>query len=168
MDSAEYLSVATHGSVQAAARRDEVVLSSDSGQTWMPISIPAMLTRIHSVAFGSDRTLWLGAREGVFFTHDLGGTWMWVQRFPLTDVDSVSYDAQLGKVFVSSQASDVVYAIDPKSLDWKWAQTGYRINLVRAAEGRLLAASLDDGVLVEPQAVGVETGRRGFCRGNRE
>jgi photosystem II stability/assembly factor-like uncharacterized protein len=160
MDSAEYLSVASHGAVQAAARRDELVLSSDSGQTWMPIGIPAMLTRIHSVAFASDGTLWLGAREGVFFTHDLGGTWLWVQRFPLTDVDSLSYSAQLGRVLVSSQASDVVYAIDPKSLEWKWAQTGFRINLVRAAEGRLLAASLDDGVLIEPQPAGVETGQR--------
>jgi hypothetical protein len=93
--------------------------------------------------------LWLGAREGVYFTHDLGKTWMWVHRFPLTDVDALYYDAHLNRILVSSRTSDQVYAIDPKSLDWKWAKTGYKITMVRAAGERLLAASLYDGVLEE-------------------
>ncbi len=153
MDSVDYLSVAAHGEQLAAARQDEVVLSSDAGQSWAPIGIPEVLTRVHCVAFSADGTLWLGAREGVYFTRDLGKTWLWINRFPLNDVDDLSYDANQGKVLVSSRSSDQVYAIDPKSLEWKWAQTGYRINRVRAAAGRLLVASLYDGVLVEPQTV---------------
>jgi photosystem II stability/assembly factor-like uncharacterized protein len=167
MDSGEYLSVAAHGSLMAAARRDEVVLSMDAGQTWEPMGIPAMLTRIHCTAFSADGTLWLGAREGVYFTRDLGKTWFWVNRFPLSDVDDLYYDAHLGKVLVSSRLSDQVYAVDPKSLEWKWAQTGYRIHLVRAAGERLLAASLYDGVLIEPRA-GVERGSGDLDTGNRE
>ena len=31
------------------------------------------------------------------------------------------------KVLVSSRTSDQIYAIDPKTLTWKWWQTGYRI-----------------------------------------
>jgi photosystem II stability/assembly factor-like uncharacterized protein len=155
-----YLSVAGHGALLAAVRQDGAVLSKDAGQSWAPIGIPAMLTRIHCVAFSADGTLWLGAREGVYFTHDLGHTWLWVNRFPLNDVDDLTYDAALGKILVSSQLSDQVYAINPKSLSWTWSQTGYRINRVRALGGRLLAASLYDGVLVEPQAVAVETGRK--------
>jgi hypothetical protein len=104
--------------------------------------------------------LWLGAREGVYFTHDLGRTWLWVIRFPLNDVDDLTYSATLGKILVSSQSSDQIYAINPKTLAWTWAQTGYRINRVRAAGSKLLAASLFDGVLVEPQPAKVETGRR--------
>ena len=145
----DYLSVAAHGAQLAAARKDGVVQSTDGGESWRPMSIPAMLTRIHSIVFSADGTLWLGAREGVYFTHDLGKTWMWVHRFPLTDVDALFYDAHLGRILVSSRASDQVYAIDPKSLEWKWAQTGYKIALVRAAGDRLLAASLFDGVVEE-------------------
>ena len=156
---ADYLAVAAHGSQLTAARRDGVVLSTDGGQTWTPIGIPAMLTRIHSIVFSADGTLWLGAREGVYFTHDLGKTWMWVHRFPLTDVDALFYDAHLGRILASSRSSDQVYAIDPKSLEWRWAQTGYKIALVRAAGERLLAASLYDGVLEEPQAAAAETGQ---------
>jgi photosystem II stability/assembly factor-like uncharacterized protein len=150
MGKVNYLSAAAHGALLAAAEQDSVVLSRDAGQSWMPMGVPAVLTRIHCVVFSSDGTVWIGAREGVYFSHDLGKTWMWVDRFPLTDVDDLYYDAQLDKVLASSRASDQIYVIDPKTLDWKFAQTGYRIALVRAAAGRLLAASLYDGVIEEP------------------
>jgi photosystem II stability/assembly factor-like uncharacterized protein len=153
MGAGDYLAVAVHGAQLTAARKDGVVLSTDGGQSWRPMGIPAMLTRIHSIVFSTDGTLWLGAREGVYFTHNLGKTWMWVHRFPLTDVDALFYDAHLNRILVSSRLSDQVYAIDPKTLDWKWAQTGYKIALVRTAGERLLAASLYDGVL-EEQGIG--------------
>jgi photosystem II stability/assembly factor-like uncharacterized protein len=153
MGAGDYLSVAAHGAQLTAARKDGVVLSTDGGESWRPMGIPAMLTRIHSIVFSSDGTLWLGAREGVYFTHDLGKTWMWVHRFPLSDVDALFSDAHLNRILVSSRTSDQVYSIDPKSLEWKWAQTGYKIALVRAAGDRLLAASLYDGV-VEEQGIG--------------
>jgi photosystem II stability/assembly factor-like uncharacterized protein len=153
MGAGDYLAVAAHGAQLTAARKDGVVLSTDGGESWRPMSVPAMLTRIHAIAFSADGTLWLGAREGVYFTHDLGKTWMWVHRFPLTDVDALFYDAHLNRILVSSRLSDQVYSIDPKTLEWKWAQTGYKIALVRSAGGRLLAASLFDGV-VEEQGVG--------------
>ncbi len=154
MGSVDYLSVAAHGDKLVAARGDGVVLSTDAGATWMPISIPAMLTRIHCAAFSADGTLWLGAREGVYFSRNLGKTWLWVHRLPLNDVDDLTYDQHLGKILVSSQSSDQVFAIDPKSLDWKFAETGYRINLVRAEGGHMLAASMFDGVVVEPKGTG--------------
>jgi photosystem II stability/assembly factor-like uncharacterized protein len=160
MGSGNYLSVAVHGETMAAARPDGVVLSNDSGLSWMPMQIPTMLTRIHGVAFSADGTLWLGAREGVYFTHDKGKSWLWIERLPFRDVDDLCYDARLGLVLVSSRSSEQVYGIDPKTLRWKWWRTGYRIALVRAAGERLLAASLYDGVLVEPQAGRAELGQK--------
>jgi photosystem II stability/assembly factor-like uncharacterized protein len=147
----DYMSVAAHGSLLAAARSSSVVLSPDAGVTWMPMRIPAMLTRIHCVAFSKDGTLWLGAREGVYFTRDRGKTWLWIERLPFRDVDDVYYDAGLDEVLVSSRISEQVYGIDPKTLAWKWWQTGYWIGLIRASGEHLMAASLYDGVLVEPR-----------------
>ena len=157
MGSNEYLSVTAHGALMAAARADGVVLSIDSGSAWMPMGIPTMLTRIHRVAFSADGTLWLGAREGVYFTRDKGKTWLWVDRFPFSDIDDLYYDAAQNRVLVSSRSNDQVYAIDPKTLSWKWGHTGCRIALIRAAGGRMVAASMYDGVLVEPQASGAES-----------
>jgi hypothetical protein len=88
----------------------------------------------------------------VYFTRDKGKTWLWIERLPFRDVDDLHYDATLGRVLVSSRTNDQVYAIDPKTMTWKWWKTGYRLALIRVAGSRLVAASLDDGVVVEPQA----------------
>ncbi len=151
MGEGDYLSVTVHGDDMAAARADGVVLSKDAGQTWWPMGVPTMLTRIHGVAYSPDGTLWLGAREGVYYTPDLGKTWLWLHRLPFRDVDDLSYDAEMKRILVSSRASDQVYAIDPKTMAWDWWQTGYQIALIRAAGDRLVAASLDDGVLLGPK-----------------
>jgi photosystem II stability/assembly factor-like uncharacterized protein len=156
----DYLSVAAHGSVMVAARPTGVVLSNDAGQTWWPMGIPTALTRIHRVAFSTDGTLWVGAREGVYFTRDKGKTWMWVHRLPLSGVDDLYYDAHQNKILVCSRGSDMVYAIDPKSLDWKWISTGFPLVLVRPAGDRLMAATLDAGVLAESQGTKSEVGQK--------
>jgi len=161
MGAVDYLSVTSHGAEFAAATPSGVVLSVDAGKSWRPISIPNMLTRIHGIAFSADGALWLGAREGVYFTRDLGKTWLWVHHLPLSDLDDLYYDSALGKVLVSSRASDQVFLIDPETLAWTWHGTGYRISMVRSSGDRLLAASLFDGVLLEPGPIGpVETGQR--------
>ena len=160
MGSSAYLSVTAQGALMAAARPDGVVWSTDSGTTWMPMGIPTMLTRIHRVALSADGTLWLGAREGVYFTHDKGKTWLWFERLPFRDVDDLYYDAALGKVLVSSRTSDQIFVIDAKTMNWKLWQTGYNIALVRMAGERLVAASLFDGVLLQPQAAQAQTGQK--------
>jgi hypothetical protein len=160
MDADDYLSVAVHGESMAAARRGGVVVSADSGQTWMPIDIPSAITRVDRVAYSADGTLWLGTREGVYFLRALGKPWMWLERLPLRDVGDLYYDARANTVLVTSRESDFVYAIDPAALSWRWWRTGWKITLVRPAGVRLVAASMNDGVLVEPQLAGLEGGAR--------
>jgi photosystem II stability/assembly factor-like uncharacterized protein len=151
MGEGDYLSVTVHDDTMVAARADSVVISRDAGKSWWPMGVPTMLTRIHRVVFSPDGTLWLGAREGVYLSRDLGNSWMWVHRLPFRDVDDLSYDAESKRILVSSRSSDQVYAIEPKTMTWNWWQTGYDIVLIRAAGDRLVAASLDDGILVGPE-----------------
>lgn len=160
MGAGDYQSVTGHGGVLAAARPEGIVISTDGGMTWMPMTTPQMLTRIHCIAFTPDGNLWVGAREGVFFTSDMGRSWKWLQRLPFRDVDDLSYDSSISKILVSSDASDQIFAIDPKKIVWTWWQTGYNISLIRAAGQRLVAASLDDGVVVEPRPEGMESSRK--------
>jgi photosystem II stability/assembly factor-like uncharacterized protein len=153
MGSSEFLTVAVHGATMVAARRDAVVISTDAGRTWTVSAIPSGITRIDRVAFSPDGTLWLGGREGVNLTHDLGKKWLWIERLPFRDVNDLYYDVAQGKVLVSSRNSDFVYVIDPVALNWKWTKTGWKVFLIRTAAGHMLAASLYDGVLVEPHPV---------------
>ncbi len=150
MGDTDYLSVARHKNLFAAATNASVVLSKDAGQNWWPMPVPRMLTNIRSILFSPDGTLWLGAREGVYYTADLGKSWMWVQRLPLNDVDSLSYDPASGNILASSRSTDSIYGIDPKTLTFKWWSTGDSVTIVRAAGNKLVAASLSHGVLVEP------------------
>ncbi len=155
-----FLSVSTHGKIMAAAWPTGIVLSKDDRQTRWPVGMPKMLTRIYSIAFSPDGTLWVGAREGVYFTHNLGKTWLWFHRLPFRDVNDVFYDPATHRVLLSSRQSDQVFGIDPKHLTWKWWQTGYDVALIRPAGDRLVAASVGDGVLVEPSAAEVESAQK--------
>jgi photosystem II stability/assembly factor-like uncharacterized protein len=96
--------------------------------------------------------LWLGAREGVYFTHDLGKTWMWVRPVSVERRGRPYYDAASEQVLASSRTSDQVYCHRSQDAGWKWWQTGYALRWCARRVERLLAASLYDGVLVEPQA----------------
>jgi len=160
MGSADYQSVAAHGATLAAARRDRLVISVNSGQTWSWVSIPAAITRIDRIAFTPDGTLFLGGREGVNLSHDLGKSWFWIQRLPFRDINDLYYDAAQARLLVSSRQSDLVFAIDPVHFKWTWVKTGWNLFLVRPAGSRLVAASLYDGVLVEPRTVAIEAGQR--------
>lgn len=153
----DYLSIAVHGSAMAAARRDGLAFSTDSGQTWTPVEIPIGITRIDCVAYSAEGTLWLGTSEGVYFLREHAKSWMWLERLPFRDINDLFYDAHTNKVLVSSGESELIYAIDPKTLSWRWWQTGWKVALVRSAGGRLVAATLNDGVILEPQATGLES-----------
>ena len=161
MGASDYIAVTHDANLVAAARPDGVVLSEDDGKTWWPMGLPTMLTRIHRVAFAPDGTLWLGAREGVYFSRDKGKTWMWVDRLPFRDVDDLTVDAITHRVLVSSRNSDQIFAIDPKTLTWKWYQTGYPIALVRSEGQRMVAASVHHGVLLEPGPTGEKLAQSG-------
>lgn len=152
LGSAEYITGSVHGSILAAARRDSVAISPDAGRSWNTATTPAGVTRINRVAFTPDGTLWLAAREGVYLSHDDGITWQWLEHLPMRDVDDLSYDPAAKRVLASSRASDWVFAIDPAALNWTWTRTGWKNYLIRSAGNHLLAASLYDGVLVEPPA----------------
>jgi photosystem II stability/assembly factor-like uncharacterized protein len=152
LGSGEFISVAVRGEVMAAARNSGVVVSHDGGATWWPMNMPTMITRINRVLFDTQGTLWMAAREGVFFSKDDGKTWLWIGRLPFRDVNDVSYDAARHRVLVSSRNNDQVYSIDPKSMTWKLWHAGYSVELIRVAGDRLIAASLDDGVLAGPSA----------------
>ena len=78
----------------------------------------------------------------------------------MVDVSDLYFDPQQNTILVSSRASDFIYAINVATLDWKWRQTGYKLLLVRPAGARLMAASLDDGVLMEPNSVNTQTSEK--------
>ena len=118
----------------------------------MPVSIPTAITRVYRVVFSANGAMWLGTREGVYFSRDQGKNWLWLHRLPMVDVNGLTYDAQQDRILASSRGSDFVYSIDVKSLTWTWQKTGFPLYIVRSAAGHLIAASRTEGVLLESSA----------------
>jgi photosystem II stability/assembly factor-like uncharacterized protein len=150
LGSGEYHSVAVWDGKMLAARRSGVVFSKDKGETWNPMRLPSKVKDIRRIAFSPDGAFWVGAGDGVYLSRDEGESWFWLEKIPARDVGDLAWDEQAGRMMATSRSSAVLYAIDPKSLAFTGTTTGFRLFLARAAGGVRYAASLQDGVLMEP------------------
>ena len=152
MGSAEYHSVAVWDGEMLAARRVGLVFSKDQGKNWDPMGIPSRIKGIRKIAFSKDGELWIGAEDGIYFSRDKGVTWFWLEKIPVRDVGDLAFDPKTGKMLATSRSSEMLFSIDPATLQYTRTQTGFRLFLARSVGGVRFAASLQDGVLIGPDA----------------
>jgi photosystem II stability/assembly factor-like uncharacterized protein len=145
-----YHFIDAHGSTVFAASRNQLRLSEDGGETWTPVSLPEKLITVHALATSPNGTLWLGGREGAFTSDDRGKTWS-ALPLPVANVNNINYDAALKRAVITSADTTLVFAVDPADKKWKWYDTGWNVRVVHSIAGRMVAASLYDGVVVEPK-----------------
>jgi photosystem II stability/assembly factor-like uncharacterized protein len=150
MGSAEYHSVAVWDGEMLAARRAGLVFSKDQGKNWDPMGIPSKIKDIRKIAFSKDGELWIGAGDGIYFSRDKGANWFWLEKIPIRDVGDLAQDAKTGRMLATSRSNQMLFSIDPKTLQYTAIQTGFRLFLARSADGMRFAASLQDGVIAEP------------------
>jgi photosystem II stability/assembly factor-like uncharacterized protein len=148
----EYHAVASLGSTVVAAQRGALAWSEDGGATWQPMTMPDKLTWLQSIAVAADSSLWVGGREGVFYSQDRGQTWKQESNLPISDISGLSYDPDMKRVLVTSWNSSWLLAIDPSDRTFKFYDPGWKVRHVRSLNGRLVAASPYNGVVMEPVA----------------
>lgn len=132
-------------------------LSWDGGLHWQAVALPDGLSLVNALATTPSGTLWVGGRQGVYYSDDHGKTWHSISNLPVREINSIRYDAGLRRVVVTSRASDLIFAINSDKKSWEWWDAGWRVRMVHSMNGRLVAASLYDGVVVEPQLDNVLT-----------
>jgi ligand-binding sensor domain-containing protein len=147
----EYRSVVVSGPVVVASERTALAMSNDEGKTWQPLAMPQGLTWLQSAAVTDNGSLWLGGREGVFYSDDHGQTWSEMKSLPLRDISGLSYDANLKRIVITSWASSWVLAVNPADRTFKFYGPGWKVRHVQSVSGRLLAATAYNGVVLEPQ-----------------
>jgi photosystem II stability/assembly factor-like uncharacterized protein len=147
----EYRAVVSSGPMVIAAQRTALAVSQDAGKSWQPLAMPQKLNWLQSIAMAGDGSLWLGGRQGVFYSEDHGQTWTEMSTLPISDISGLGYDAGLNRVVVTSWNSSWVLAIDPANRTFKFWDTGWKVRHVRSSGGRLLAATSYNGVVLEPQ-----------------
>ena len=140
-----------HDGVAFAARRTGLRLSEDGGTHWRNLPLPGGLTAVGALATTPSGALWVGGREGAFYSDDHGQNWKQVSNLPVRDIDSIDYDAALGRVVIASRDSSLVFAMNPDNKSWHWWNTGWKVRMVHSVDGQLVGASLYDGVVVQPK-----------------
>jgi photosystem II stability/assembly factor-like uncharacterized protein len=147
-----YRFVSAKGNEVLAANRRQLMISTDGSATWHEITLPSKLTSVQAVTTAPKGSLWVGGREGLFYSEDQGQSWQQLSTLPMAEISGLSYDREMSRVIVTSWRSTMVFAIDESSKTWKWWDAGWAIRSVRSQGGRLVAASLYDGVIVQPKS----------------
>jgi photosystem II stability/assembly factor-like uncharacterized protein len=147
----EFRAVAASGATVVAAQRTSLSISQDGAKTWQSLAMPPTLTLLQSIAMAGNGSLWLGGREGVFYSEDQGQSWNTMSTLPLSDISGVTYDPELKRVVITSWASSWVLAVNPADRTFKFWDPGWKVRHVRSAGGRLLAATSYNGVVLEPE-----------------
>lgn len=147
-----YFYMGKDGSTLLASNYQVVRRSEDGGKTWIPLNRPAGLTQITAVSASPGRKLWVGGPQGVYWTGDNGRSWHAIQRLPTNQIRSLAWNPATRRMVVTSQASSIVYAIDPATMTWQWWDAGWKLHSLRSMGGRMLAASSTNGVILQPEA----------------
>ncbi|HTV04549.1 MAG TPA: hypothetical protein VME86_04210 [Acidobacteriaceae bacterium] len=146
----EYQFVDAHNNVIIAASLYGMQLSVDRGEEWHPVALPADLSVVSALAVTPSGVVWVGGRPGAFYSDDQGQTWHAVSDLPVREIDNIRYDAGLRRVVITSRDSNLVFAMKPDDRTWDWWDAGWRVRMVHSMNGRLVAASLYDGIVMEP------------------
>lgn len=146
-----YRYVSAKGNVVLAANHRQLMVSNDDGMNWHEITLPTKLTSVQAVTTAPKGSLWVGGREGLFYSDDQGQNWQ-QSTIPLADINGLTYNTSMSRIIVTSWRSTLVFGVDESSKGWKWWNTGWTVRSVLSLGDRLIAASLYNGVVIEPQA----------------
>lgn len=146
-----YTYVFGNGAHVTAASLRHLMVSEDSGTNWKDMALPEHLGSIEAITVTPAGSLWLGGREGVFYSNTSGQNWQHLESLPLRNINALSYNHELNRVVITSSSATMVFAVDESGKNWKWWNTGWKVNAIRSVGGRLAAASLYNGVVMQPQ-----------------
>jgi photosystem II stability/assembly factor-like uncharacterized protein len=162
----EYRALAVSGQTVFAGRREGLMASHDAGATWRAVPFPEGLTALATLSLAPDGSLWAGGREGVFYSRDSGQSWAPLRRLPVVAVNSIAWNRTLDRLIITSGEGTVIYAVDPHDGNWQWWNTGWTVRAAASVNGRLAAASLYSGVVIQPV---IEAARNGaYVQGARQ
>lgn len=150
LDSHGYVYVGMKGGELVAIYHRGIEYSTDGGWHWNSMPVPAQLTSIDAAVVSPDGTIWAGGLQGLYYSQNSGATWSTLNHLPVNDINGLSWSPQLKAVLLTSGNTSVLYAINPANLLWKWWYTGWLIHSAQMHNGRFLAASNSNGVLMQP------------------
>jgi len=145
--------------VMLAAGLKRMSLSTNGGARWASLALPAALTQVSAVAVDGNLNLWVGGREGVFYSPDSGATWRPIHNLSTPQVDAIYFDRSGNRILLTTANSTMVFAVQLPDYTVRYWETGWKLRFARPMGTHLLAATLYDGVVIQPKMVDSEFGK---------
>lgn len=150
----EYHYVAASKGTIAAASLSALEFSSDSGSTWRTLQLPSQVTQVTALAVDGQGGVWLGGRDGVFYSADAGANWKMMKDLYLRNPDCIFFDEAKNRMLVTSSGpGTTAFAVQLPTMQVTWWDTGWNLRFVRPIGDHLLAGTLFDGIVVQPRMV---------------
>jgi hypothetical protein len=163
IESARY--IAAQGAMIFVASLKSLSLSSDGGRTWALVPSPPELTQIAAVAVDELNTLWVGGRQGLYYSIDSGATWKQLQNMYMQQVDGVYFDQKLDRILVTTAESPILFVAQLPDYRVSYWDTGWKLRFARPVGNHLLGATLYDGMVVQPEMVDSAVGKTALTGG---
>jgi photosystem II stability/assembly factor-like uncharacterized protein len=162
----DLISVSAVDTLVVAASRTAIMFSLTGGESWLMPAMTHAVTSINAARVDSDGTIWLATREGAFRSTNGGDTWDYVLSLHLADVVDIRYDQESRRLLATGAASTSIFESLDHGRTWHRTDSGWLLRNVVPANGRLVAATAFDGIVVQPESAApiTEVSRTG---GNR-
>ena len=152
MGKQDFVSVRSDGNLIALATRSDVLVSKDNGSTWQDFSLSVSISSIRGVTI-SDGQIMFASREGAFRSPNGGAGWEHMQNgLPDKNISSISYDQNNKRLLATSTETGVVFESQDNGHTWtRGPDTGFPLRNISVVQGRLMAATPFDGVVMQPE-----------------
>jgi len=145
----------------AAAKTNVVVaslgameMSTDGGDTWQAVALPAKMTQVSALSVDGQGDVWVGDRDGVYISTDKGGHWQTPANLQVRNVNNLYYDEPANRMLVTSSGpATTAFAVEIGSMQVTSWDTKWNLRFVRPVGDHLVAATLFDGMVVQPRWV---------------
>jgi photosystem II stability/assembly factor-like uncharacterized protein len=146
--------VAAARSMVVAATLRSAMMTTNGGVRWTSVKLPAALSHIGAVAVDGAGGLWVGGIEGVFVSENGGTTWQTLTDVHFGDVNSLFYDEASQRILITANNTNTIaFAIHLPDRKVSYWNSGWNLKLVRPVGDHLVAATLFDGMVVQPRMV---------------
>ena len=148
----QVIAVRATGHNVAAITPSRLVASSDQGRSWYEAKLPSYVAKLNGLAIEGGSVLWVATREGALRSADGGQTWEHVlDGLPHSQLLSIVYDARGRRLLATAEGTHNIFVSSDGGRNWRPENAGYSLRSVVAAQGRVLASTAYDGVLLRTE-----------------
>jgi photosystem II stability/assembly factor-like uncharacterized protein len=150
----EWRFVAAAKTTVATASLNALELSNDGGNAWQGVTLPAKVKQILALSVDGHGGVWVGDRDGVYFSADKGANWQTLKNLNVRNVNSLYYDEHGDRILVTAKGpATEAFAVEAGSKQVTSWDTKWNLRFLRPVGDYLVGATLFDGIVVQPRMV---------------